>query len=138
MKKANPNHPSRLKIIEFLSSNPEATITEICAAVGLGRTAVRHHIFNLDRDGLIHRCNDDGQLIRMKRHQKTSSEKLTEYAKLGRGKNAFVPRKKKHDKLQERIDMVVAKALGSENNTQHDVISHVNARLRLSHSTKIG
>lgn len=74
-----------------------------------------------------------------KTRKQVSSAKLTEYAKQGRGTNAFVPRKtKKRDILQERIDRVVAKALQRETSTQHDVIRHVNGPLRLTNSHKVG
>ena len=150
MKTVNPNHPSRLKILAYLRKDPSASLNEICAAVGLCRTAVRHHLMNLDREGVIERIVERGNRGRypkhIKRHQKVSSEKLTEstgyaalYAKQGRGANAFVPRKaKKHDKLQERIDRVVEKALKRESNIQHDVIRHQNARLRISGAHKVG
>lgn len=143
MKTVNPNHPSRLKILAYLRKDPSASLNEICAAVGLCRTAVRHHLMNLDREGVIERIVERGNRGRypkhIKCHQKVSSEKLTEYAKQGRGANAFVPRKaKKHDKLQERIDQVVEKALKRESNIQHDVIRHQNARLRISGAHKVG
>lgn len=74
-----------------------------------------------------------------KTRRQVSSKKLTEYAKLGRGKNAFVPRKnRKRDILQERIDRVVAKAMQRESNPQYDVIRHENRRVRLSGAHKVG
>lgn len=46
-----------------------------------------------------------------KKHRKISSNKLAEYAKQGRGKSAFIPRKtRRTDKLQQRIEMVVKKS----------------------------
>lgn len=74
-----------------------------------------------------------------KKHRKISSGKMSMYAKQGRGANAFVPRKtKKRDLLQERIDMVVAKAKKRESKTDYDVIRHVNAPLRFTNAHKIG
>jgi hypothetical protein len=40
--------------------------------------------------------------------------------------------------LQTRIDMVVEKALQRESKTQHDVIRHVNHRLRFVNAQKLG
>lgn len=70
---------------------------------------------------------------------RVDAEKMTEYAKRGRGKNAFVPRKtKKRDALQERIESVVKKALKRKGKTDYDVIRHVNAPLRFTNAHKIG
>lgn len=74
-----------------------------------------------------------------KTRRRVPSAKLTEYARQGRGTNAFVPRKtKKRDQLQERIEMVVKKALQKEGKTDHDVIRHVNAPLRIRGAHKVG
>ncbi len=75
----------------------------------------------------------------IKKNRKVSSRKMTEYAKQGRGANAFVPRRtKKRDLLQERIDKVVKKALKRRGKTNYDVIRHVNAPLRFTNASKIG
>ena len=138
-KPINYSNPYRLRILSLVRENPNISHREIADIVGISQTGVRHHLFQLENEGVITLAHKRGRKTVKKARKPVDSEKLTEYAKLGRGKNAFVPRKtKKRDKLQERIDMVVAKAQGSENNTQHDVIRHVNARLRLTNSTKIG
>lgn len=69
--------------------------------------------------------------------KKTRNSK-SESDRMGRGKNAFVPRRKKKDALQKRIDRVVKKALKRQGKTQHDVIRHVNAPLRMHGAHKIG
>lgn len=74
-----------------------------------------------------------------KLRKEVPADERTKYAQMGRGKNAFVPRKtKKRDILQERIDMVVAKAKKRESKTDYDVIRHVNAPLRFTNAHKIG
>lgn len=48
----------------------------------------------------------------MKKRRIYSSKKMAEYARKGRGKGAFVPRRtKERDELQKRIERVVARAL---------------------------
>lgn len=145
MKTINYRNPNRLLILSLVRENKNISQRELADIVGISQTGVRHHLVQLENEGAITFQHERGR--RNYYYRKTvkkarklvPSEKLTEYAKHGRGANAFVPRKtKRRDKLQERIDMVVAKALGSENNTQHDVIRHVNAPLRETNSHKVG
>lgn len=93
---------------------------------------MHHHLHNLEREGVITRSHDRGNTNHRPRRTRSES------GKQGRGANAFVPRKKKKDDLQERIDMVVEKAKARESKTQHDVIRHVNAPLRVHGAQKLG
>lgn len=142
------SNPKRLRILSLVRRTPSISHRELADITGLSVTGVHHHLVSLEKEGVITRSHEVGRhnnyykpyrnAVKKTRKQ-VSSVQLTEYAKQGRGTNAFVPRKtKKRDILQERIDRVVAKALGSQTNPQHDVIRHVNAPLRLTNSHKVG
>ncbi|KAA0255582.1 MAG: hypothetical protein EDM79_20535 [Chloroflexi bacterium] len=76
-----------------------------------------------------------------RKHKQIPAEKLSEYAKQGRGTNAFVPRKtKKRDALQARIDRIVRDALAKEAKAGagYDVVRHNPQRLRLRLVAKLG
>jgi DNA-binding transcriptional ArsR family regulator len=142
------SNPKRLRILAMLRETPDITQAEIIRRTGLSQTTARWHIMNIKKDGLIELQERQGRPRKVKPAQKVSSEKLSEYGRLGRGRNAFVPRspdqwvagdrKRKHDKLQERIDKVVKKALQKQGSTQHDVIRHVNTPLRVRNAHKVG
>lgn len=72
--------------------------------------------------------------------KQVTSEKLAQYAKQGRGANAFVPRRTaKRNKLQERIERVVREALAKEAaGAGYDVVRHNPQRLRLRLVAKLG
>jgi len=44
---------SREKILKFLLTNPGATINDLAEAVGINSISVRHHLINLEGDGLV-------------------------------------------------------------------------------------
>lgn len=126
----NPENPTRLKVLQAFRSGT-TSITEIAKCVGASRTTVYHHLANLENEGVITRSHQVGNLSGKPRTRSESGRQ-------GRGVNAFVPRKKKKDDLQKRIDMVVAKAKKRESKTQHDVIRHINAPLPFSNAHKVG
>jgi DNA-binding transcriptional ArsR family regulator len=146
MRTVNPDNPKRLAVLALVRENPSITIVEIRRATGMSRGAVYHHLINLDNEGAIHRNTLRGNykhkphsIVVKKLRKEVPAEKRSEYARRGRGNNAFVPRKqKRNDALQARIDMVVKKALMRENNIQHDVVRHVNGPLRMRGAHKIG
>lgn len=139
------SNPKRLRILSLVRRTPSISHQELADIVGLSTTGVHHHLVQLEKEGVITRSHERGprnyynrKAVKKIRAQ-VSSKKLTEYAKLGRGTNAFVPRKtKKRDILQERIERVVKEALLREGDTQYDVVRHENRRVRLSGAHKVG
>lgn len=133
MKTTNPNNPNRLKILALALENPQITLRELSERTGLAITSVRYHMIRLDRAGVIRRNTKRGN------HNHKPHKTLSDYGRQGRGKSAFVPRKtRRTDKLQQRIEMVVKKALKRQGRTDYDVIRHVNAPLRFTNAHKIG
>lgn len=143
-RRVDTSNPKRLRILSLVRRTPSISHQELADLLGMSTAGVHHHLVQLEKEGVITRSHEVGRhkpirhAIKKTRKQ-VSSEKLTEYAKLGRGKNAFVPRKnRKRDILQERIDRVVAEAMKRETNPQYDVIRHENRRVRLSGAHKVG
>lgn len=151
------SNPKRLRILSLVRRNPSISHRELADILGMSTTGIHHHLVQLEKEGVITRSHEVGRpgnyykpirkAIKKTRRQ-VSSAKLSEYGKLGRGKNAFVPRspdqwvaggrKSKREKLQERIEDVVKKALKRESNPQYDVVRHENRRVRLTGAHKLG
>jgi predicted ArsR family transcriptional regulator len=140
MKTKNPNNPNRLNVLAAMRKHPDATVREIAKLTGLSPTAAYHHLTALENEGVVTHSHDRGNRNHRphkKPIKKAFSKKLTEYAKLGRGENAFVPRKnEKARSLQERIEMVVKKAMQQRQDTT--VNYEVSPVLRITKARKIG
>lgn len=74
-----------------------------------------------------------------KRSRASTNKKRAAAGRVGKPTGAFVPRvTKKTNVLQQRIEMVVARALEQETmGPGYDVVEHIPHRLRLSNASKI-
>lgn len=114
-------------------------------------SVVKYYLDQLEMDGLIRRDRNIARSIEIGNFPAkpasakkfrlviTTDVKKMTAGKQGKGVNAFTPRKtKRTDKLQERIDMVVAQAKAKEGGAGYDVIQHDPHRLRLGGAHKVG
>jgi len=132
------NLKNRAKVLAAFRHDSKATLEAMSNRTGLSTSAVHYHLINLHKDGVINfipfpRGRRKNQIVIDP--QKSAS------GQMGKGGDAFSPRKSTKDKgLQKRINKVVREAKRREARGELinavDVVMHL--PIRLTNATKVG
>lgn len=125
MRTKDPNNKGWLRVLRAYRNNPSGSLREITKAAKLSQTTVYYHLNVLEDEGILtrnHYCRRPAGGI---------DKKKSKAGKIGRGGNAFEPKKtkKKDTGLDERIELVVRMARErekqGESGNAHDVVAHL-------------